>query len=67
MKTLKEVLKETGINNFIAIKKHYIESIDKNDFYKMLQRRLKFNSPKGLASFLKYELHYHFKECVQYQ
>lgn len=59
-----------NINIFIAIKKHYNECVNNNDFYKMIKRRTtreRADKPKNLATFLKTELHYHYKDFVQYQ
>ncbi len=62
---MKSILKEVGINTFIAIKKH--NTVDSGDFYKMIGRRLKYYKPKDLAIFLRSELHIHYKEYAQYQ
>ena len=66
----KKVFKILGINTFIAVKSRYNESIGKNDFYNMLKRRTngRFKmDAKTLATFLKHELHFHYKEVAQYQ
>jgi hypothetical protein len=64
---MKKILKKVGIHSFIAIKRTYNASVDSNDFYKMLRRRLKYSKPDELAIFLRSELHIHFKEYAQYQ
>lgn len=65
MKKGKRILSILGINTFIAVKNHYNQSIGKNDFYQMINRREKPALP--LAAFLRQELHYHYKETAQYQ
>ena len=64
---MKTLLKQLGILKFLAIKNQYNQCIDKNDFYDMLKRRLKFKKASELASFLNYEFEIHFKEYSQYQ
>ena len=63
---MKQVFKHFDINTFIAVKKHYNSCADKNDFYAMLKRRIKYSKPKETAEWLTHELHYHFKEFAQY-
>ena len=64
---MKSILKHLGINKFIAIKKFYNSCVDKNDFYNMINRRLKYHSTKELAIFLNSEFEIHLKEFAQYQ
>ena len=64
---MKKILKFLGINKFIAIKKHYNNCVDANDFYKMINRRLKYKSEKELATFLNNEFEIHLKEFAQYK
>lgn len=66
-KKLISILKETGIDIFIATKVNYNSCVGSNDFYKMLNRRLEYRKPEELAQFFRHELHYHFKEFAQYQ
>jgi len=69
-------IKKYGINNYIAVKNKYNESVGQNRFYKMISERLGLTGivPKQLAadanflaSFLNNELLIHFKEFSQYQ
>jgi hypothetical protein len=63
---MKKLLKSVGVLSFIAIKTKYNESVDSNDFYSMVRRRIKYSSPKDLGAFLLNELHFHYKEYAQY-
>jgi len=64
---MKTILKYLGINKFIAIKKFYNDCVGSNDFYKMINRRLKYQNKKDLAIFLNNEFEIHLKEFAQYQ
>jgi len=63
---MKKVYLKLGVLKFLAIKKFYNDCADCNDFYKMLNRRLKFKKPSELAYFLNYEFEVHCKEFAQY-
>lgn len=64
---MEKILKNLGINKFIAIKNFYNNCVGKNDFYKMINRRLKYQTEKELAIFLNNEFEIHLKEFAQYQ
>ena len=64
---MKQVLFKIGILEFIAIKKHYTDSVNNSDFYKMLKRRLKYKKPTQLADELRHEFYFHYKEFAQFQ
>ena len=64
---METILKNLGINKFIAIKKFYNDCVGSNDFYKMINRRLKYQSEKNLAIFLNNEFEIYLKEFAQYQ
>ena len=49
---MKAIYKKIGILNFLAIKNFYNNCVGKNDFYKMINRRLKYKKPSELANFL---------------
>jgi len=50
-----------------AIEKFYNDCVGSNDFYKMINRRLKYQNKKDLAIFLNNEFEIHLKEFAQYQ
>ena len=47
----KKILKLMGISDWIATKKWYNFTVNNNDFYAMLQRRLQYKTPEELAFF----------------
>jgi hypothetical protein len=64
---MKQIFFKIGILDFLAIKNHYNSSVNSNDFYKMLKRRLKYKPAKQIAEELKHEFYFHYKEFSQYQ
>jgi hypothetical protein len=62
-----KVLKNLGINNFIAVKNKYNKSVNANRFYYMLSNTLNKCNIEEKSLFLKRELSIHYKEYTQYQ
>jgi hypothetical protein len=63
---MKAIYKKIGILNFLAIKNFYNNCVGKNDFYNMINRRLKYKKPSELANFLINEFQIHCKDFAKY-